>query len=117
MSCSCRSLERLNALVEPGKVKEFEPFSDNFCLTDSVMSLWSYPEGLDSKGSCDIWLVTPDAGTSEILFQCYVEKHGHQVHFTSGIFCPKGSYLTANAGIFAEGQTGDLRVLLTGYYC
>ena len=46
MSCSCRSLEQLNALLTPGEVKEFAPFSADFCLTDSVMSLWTYPEGL-----------------------------------------------------------------------
>lgn len=117
MSSSGSNLERLNALLVPGAAKEFAAFGDDFCLTDAVMDLWTFPEGMDSKGACAIWLVTPDAGTSEILFQAHVEKHGYQVHFISGIFCPKGSYLSANAAVFAEGQTGDLRVLLTGYHC
>ena len=109
-------LERLNALVTPGAVKEFAAFKKDFCLTDVVMDLWSFPEGLDSKASCSLWLVTAAAGTSEILFQSHVNKYGHQIHLNSGVFCPKGSYLTVNSGVFAEGATADLRVLLTGRY-
>lgn len=63
------------------------------------------------------WLVTPSAGTSEVLFKLFVDKQGHQVHLHSGVFCPKGSYLTANSGVFVEGATASLRVLLTGHLC
>ena len=114
---ACKNLERLNALVTPGEVEQFDAFKEDFCLTDIVMDLWSFPEGLNSKASCSIWLVTPAQQTSEILFKFFVDRHGHQIHLNSGVFCPKGSYLTANAGIFAEGATASLRVLLTGYYC
>ena len=114
---NCSNLERLNAQVSPGDVKQFDPFKKNFCLTDVVLDLWTFPEGLNSKASCSIWLVTPSEGTSEILFKCFVDKYGHQIHLNSGVFCQKGSYLTANSGIFVEGSTGILRVLLTGFYC
>ena len=46
-----------------------------------------------------------------------VDKYGHQIHLNSGIYCPKDSYLTVNSGVFADGATSNLRVLLTGYYC
>ena len=114
---NCSNLERLNAQVSPGDVKQFDPFKKSFCLTDVVLDLWTFPEALNSKASCSIWLVTPSEGTSEILFKCFVDKYGHQIHLNSGVFCPKGSYLTANSGIFVEGSTGILRVLLTGFYC
>jgi hypothetical protein len=113
---SCKDLVRLNALVTPGEVKQFPPFTKAFCLTDVVLDLWDFPNGLSSTASCAIWLVVPAAGTSEIFFQCFVDKYGHQIHLNSGIFCPKNSYLTANAG-FAQSGLGDLRVLLTGHYC
>jgi hypothetical protein len=113
----CQKLSRLNALVTPGEVEQFDVFKDDFCLTDVVMDLWSFPDGLDSKASCSIWLVTPSQGTSEVLFKCFIDKYGHQIHLNSGIFCPGGSYLTANSGIFADGATASLRVLLTGRYC
>jgi hypothetical protein len=109
-------LTHLNALVTPGQQKTFAPFGKTFCLTDIVMDLWTFPDGLDSKASCGIWLVTPAQGTSEILFSCWIDKYGHQIHLNSGIVCPKGSYLTANSGVFAVGQTADLRVLMTGSY-
>jgi len=112
---SCKDLVRLNALVTAGEVQQFPPFSKAFCLTDVVLDLWTFPDGLSSKASCAIWLIVP--GTSEILFQCFIDKYGHQIHLNSGIFCPRNSYLTANAGIFADGGTGSLRVLLTGHYC
>jgi hypothetical protein len=108
-------LRRFNALVQPGEVEQFPTLDSAYVLTDVVLDLWTFPEGLDSKASCDIWLVTPQAGTSEVFFHCFVDKYGHQIHLASGIHCPKGSYLTANAGIFAVGATGSLRVLLSGY--
>ena len=111
----CNKLSHLNALVTPGAVNKFDPFTEDFCLTDLVLDLWTFPDGLDSKASCGIWLVTP--GKSEILFNLFVDRHGQRVNLTSGIVCPKGSYLTANGGVFAAGGTGDLRVLLTGYAC
>ena len=114
---SCKDLVRFNALVTPGEVETFAAFAKDFCLTDIVLDLWTFPEGLNSKASCSIWLVTPSAGTSEVLFKFFIDKYGHQVHQNSGVLCPKGSYLTANSGIFAEGATASLRVLLTGYYC
>jgi hypothetical protein len=110
------SLAHLNALVPPGQVHQFEPFTKQFCLTDIVLDLWSFPESLASKASCGIWLITPAESRSEILFQCFVDKYGHQIHLESAIACPAGTCLTANAGIFAEGQTADLRVLMSGYY-
>lgn len=113
----CMDLERLNALVTPGEVEQFDAFKKDFCLTDIVMDLYTFPEDLSSKATCSIWLVTPAESTSEILFSCFIDKYGHQIHLNSGVFCPKGSYLTANSGIFTEGSTADLRVLLTGYYC
>ena len=117
MTTNCEKLQRLNALVTAGEVEQFAPFKKDFCLTDIVMDLWSFPDGLDSKASCSVWLVTPSAGTSEVLFRFYIDKHGHQVHLNSGVFCPKDSYLTANSGTFAVGGTASLRVLMTGYYC
>jgi hypothetical protein len=111
----CKNLERFNTLLTPGDVKQFEAFKKDFCLTDIVLTLWNFPEGLNSKASCSIWLVTPEK--SEVLFKCFIDKYGHQIHLNSGVLCPKGSYLTANSGIFAEGSTADLRVLLTGFYC
>jgi hypothetical protein len=107
-------LKRLNALVTPGEEKKFDPFTKEFRLTDIVMDLWTFPAGLDSQASCGVWLVTPAQATSEILFQCWIDKYGHQIHLNSGILCPKGSYLTANGGVFAQGLTADLRVLMTG---
>jgi hypothetical protein len=80
-----------------------------------VLDLWTFPGGLDSKARCGIWLVTP--GVSEILFNFFVDRHGQRMHLNSGVLCPKGSYLTANGGVFASGGTGDLRVLLTGHVC
>jgi hypothetical protein len=112
---TCDKLIRLNALVTPGGLHQFDPFTVDFCLTDLVLDLWSFPDGLDSKASCGIWLVTP--GVSEILFQFFVDKHGQRVNLNSGVVCPKGSYLTANGGVFATGGSGNLRVLLTGYSC
>lgn len=106
-------LRRFNALVSPGEVAKFDTLSKNFSLTDVVMALYNYPEGLNSKASCSIWLVTE--GSSEYLFACFVDKYGHQIHLESGIFCPTGSYLTANSGVFTEGTTASLRVMLTGY--
>lgn len=111
----CNKLRRLNTLIIPGGVEKFDPFTEDFCLTDLVLDLWTFPDGLDSKASCGIWLVTP--GVSEILFNFFVDKHGQRVHLNSGILCPKGSYLSANGGVFTAGGTGDLRVLLTGYTC
>jgi|GraSoiStandDraft_8_1057269.scaffolds.fasta_scaffold155826_2 hypothetical protein len=115
MPTACNRLARLNALVTPGAVHKFDSFHVSFCLTDLVLDLSSFPDGLDSKASCGIWLVQP--GVSEILFEFFVDKHGQRVSLNSGIVCPEGSYLTANAGVFASGGTGDLRVLLTGYTC
>jgi len=115
MEIECKRLERFNALVTPGEVEVFPVFKADFCLTDIVMDLWTFPDGLNSKASCSIWLVT--ASTSEILFKFFIDKYGHQVHLNSGVFCPTGSHLTANSGVFAEGATASLRVLLTGYYC
>lgn len=112
---TCDKLAHLNALVTPGMVHKFDPFPADFCLTDLVLDLWSFPEGLDSKASCGIWLVQPTS--SEILFQLFVDKQGQRVNLHSGIVCPAGSYLTANSGIFATGATADLRVLLTGHAC
>jgi hypothetical protein len=106
-------MRRFNALVSPGQIQQFPTLGADFYLTDVVLDLWSFPEGLDSKASCGIWLVTP-ASSSEVLFQCFVDRHGHQVHLVSGVHCPSGSYLTVNAGIFAVGPTADLRVLLSG---
>lgn len=114
---SCKNLVRLNDLLLPGKLKKFEVFTKDFCLTDVVLDLYSIPDGLNSKASCSIWLVTPSQGTSEDLFNCFVNRSGHQIHLNSGVYCPKGSYLTASSGIFAEGPTSSLRVLLTGSYC
>jgi hypothetical protein len=106
-------VRRLNALGLPGQVHQFPAFQADFCLTDVVLDLWSFPDGLDSKASCSIWLVTP--GVSEVLFQCFVDRRGHQIHLISGVDCPSGSYLTVNCGIFVAGPTADLRVLLSGY--
>jgi hypothetical protein len=107
-------LRRLNAQVAPGEEKKFDAFTKPFRLTDIVMDLWTFPDGLDSKASCGLWLVNPAQGTSEILFQCWIDKYGHQIHLNTGVLCPKGSYLSANGGVFAEGQTADLRILMTG---
>ncbi|HKI02758.1 MAG TPA: hypothetical protein VKK31_12340 [Thermoanaerobaculia bacterium] len=112
---TCDKLKRFNALVPPGAVEKFAPFDADFCLTDLVLDLWSFPDGLDSKAGCGIWLVT--TGSSEILFNLFIDKHGQRVSLNSGVLCPKGSYLTANAGVFASGGTADLRVLLTGHDC
>jgi hypothetical protein len=114
---SCSNLVRFNALLQPGEVEKFEAFKKDFSLTDIVLDLYSIPDGLNSKASCSIWLVTPSEGTSEYLFKCFVDRDGHQIHLNSGVYCPKGSYLTANSGIFVEGPTSSLRVLLTGFYC
>jgi hypothetical protein len=117
-AASCKDLVRFNALVTPGETEIFPPFTRDFCLTDIVMDLWTFPEGLDSsKASCTIWLVVPAAGTSESIFKFSIDKYGHQVHLNSGVFCPKSSHLTANSGIFVVGATAPLRVLLTGFYC
>ena len=113
----CSNLIRFNALVQPGEVEIFDIFEKDFCLTDMVLDLYTIPDGLNSKASCSIWLVTPSEGTSEYLFKCFVDRDGHQIHLNSGVYCPKGSYLTANSGIFVEGPTSLLRVLLTGFYC
>lgn len=111
------TLTRLSALVAPGEIKVFDPFSKDFCLTDVVLDLLSSPEGLSSKASCSLWLMTPSEGKNEILFQCHIDVHGHQVHLNTGIFCVAGSYLTANSGVATEGSTGTFRVMLTGYNC
>ena len=108
------SARRFNALVPPGEVEQFPALEQDYHLTDVVLDLSSFPEGLASKASCSIWLVTPAA--SEPLFHCFVDKYGHQIHLTTGIYCPSGSYLTANSGLFAVGATGNLRVLLSGYH-
>jgi hypothetical protein len=112
---TCDKLLRLNALVLPGEVKKFDLFQKDFCLTDVVLDLWTFPEGLDSKADCAIWLVKPTE--TEILFKLFVDKHGQHVDLHTGIVCPEGSYLTANSGVFGTGKTGDLRVLLTGFFC
>jgi hypothetical protein len=109
------SVRRFNALVTPGQVEQFPTLQQDYYLTDVVLDLWSFPEGLSSKAACDIWLVNPTAGSSEVFFHCFVDKYGHQIHLITGIYCPSGSYLTANSGVFASGATGDLRVLLSGY--
>ncbi len=117
----CNKLQKLLGLAEPGKIHQFPVFENDFCLTDVVLNLYTYdsgPNGLNtSKGSCDIWLVDPAANTSTWLFKCLVEKYGHQIHLTSGILCPKGSYLTANAGVFTEGNSQIVKVTMTGYQC
>ena len=112
-SATHTNVRHLNALGIAGQVHQFPTFQTDFRLTDVVLDLWSFPDGLDSKASCSIWLVTP--GTSEVLFQCFVDRHGHQIHLVSGVHCPTGSYLTVNSGIFAVGATADLRILLSGY--
>lgn len=117
MTVECKRLVRLNGLAIPGEIKEFDAFGNDFCLTDIVINIYSYPEGLKSKGSCDIWLAIPSRSTTEYLFTFFIDKYGHQVHLNSGVFCPKGSHLTANAGVFADGASATMRVLLTGYYC
>ncbi len=114
---SCSNLVRFNTLLQPGDVEQFEALAKDFCLTDIVLDLYTIPNGLNSKASCSIWLVTPSEGTSEYLFKCFVDRDGHQIHLNSGVYCPKGSYLTATTGIFVEGPTSSLRVLLTGFYC
>lgn len=112
---TCDKLKRLNALVTPGGKEKFDPFSEDFCLTDLVLDLWTFPDELDSKANCLIELVIP--GKSEVLFKLFVDKHGQRIHLNSGILCPKGSYLIANSGVFTSGGTGALRVLLTGHAC
>ena len=114
---SCNDLLRINTLLLAGELEQFDPFERDFCLTDVVLDLYSIPDGLNSKASCSIWLVTPSEGTSEYLFKCFVNRDGHQIHLNSGIYCPKGSYLSASSGVFVEGPTSSLRVLLTGKYC
>jgi hypothetical protein len=109
------SVRHINAVVTPDQVNQFPTLQQDFYLIDVVPDLWSFPEGLSSKATCDIWLVTPTAGTSEVVFHCFVDKYGHQIHLIRGIYRTSGSYLTANSGIFASGATGDLRVLLSGY--
>jgi hypothetical protein len=109
------SVRHFNALVTPGQVSQFPTLQQDYYLTDVVLDLWSFSEGLSSKAACDIWLVTPSAGTSEVWFHCFVDKYGHQIHLVTGIYCASGSYLTANSGVFASGATGDLRALLSGY--
>jgi hypothetical protein len=107
----------LNALVTPGAVHKLDPFPVDFCLTDVVLDLSSFPDGLDSKGSCSIYLATPT--NSELLFDSlFVDRHGRQVSLHSGIVCPAGSYLTANVGVFTTGGgSGDVKVLLAGFNC
>jgi hypothetical protein len=112
---TCDKLLRLNALVLPGEAYKFDPFQKDFCLTDVVLDLWSYPEGFDSKASSEIWLVTP--GVSEVLLKFFVDKHGRRVNFHSGIVCPEGSYLSVSSGVFPSEKAGDLRVLMTGFFC
>jgi hypothetical protein len=112
---TCDKLRRLNALVTPGEMKAFDPFPQSFCLTDLVFDLSNFPEGLDSKAGCSVWLVSP--GRSEILFNFHIDKYGHQVHLHSGIVCPEGSYLSVSSGVFVAGKTADVRVLMTGYTC
>ncbi len=74
-----------------------------YYLTDVVMDLWSLPEDLSSKASCDICLVTAarrePVRCSSIVF---VDEYGHhKIHLTTDIYGPSGSYLTANTGTFA----------------
>jgi len=102
-------LIHLNALTTPGGLHKFDPFAVDFCLTDLVLD----PEGEGLKGNVSIWLVTPGV-SSEILFQFYVDNFGKNVNLTSGIVCAKGTFLTANGN---TGDTGGIRVLLTGYTC
>ena len=116
MNKDCANLERMNAVVGVD-VKQLDAFKKNFCLTDIVMNLYNYPEGLNSKSMCNIWLVTPSRRTNEFLFTFFIDKLGHQVHLNSGIVCQKASYLTLNPVIFAEGATASIKALLTGYYC
>ena len=112
---TCDKLKRLNASVAPGEVKQFDPFTEDFCLTDLVLDLWTIPDGLDSKASCGISLVA-SSGT-EILFSFSVDKYGRRVHLNSGIVCPKGSSLAASGGFSPTEKRGSLKVLLTGYAC
>ena len=61
----CKDLVRLNAQVNPGEVKQFPAFTKAFCLTDVVLDLWTFPDGLNSKASCGIWLVVPGVSATQ----------------------------------------------------
>jgi hypothetical protein len=112
----CSRLAVANVLMPPGILQRFDPFTDNFCLTDIVTGLYSFPEGVDgSKASCSIFLVRPQV--SSYLFKFFIDKNGHQIHLNSGVFCPSGSYISASSGVFSTGGTSSFRLLMTGFYC
>jgi hypothetical protein len=114
---TCDKLVRFTAEVAPGGVHVFDTFTADFCLTDVVLDLASFPDGIDaSKATCTIWLTKPEV-SSQTLFPLSVDKHGQRINLTSGIVCPKGSLLTANAGLFVTGNTAKVWVVLTGYIC
>ena len=113
----CQGLQRRNALLTPGELERLAPFEIDFCLTDVVCDFWSFPDE-NARASCSIWLVTPSEGTSEVLFNFSIDKMaGHQIHLTSGIFCPANSYLSVSAWKFVEGSTASFRILITGSSC
>jgi hypothetical protein len=113
---TCDKLVRFNTQLTPGAAHAFDTFTADFCLTDVVIDLASFPDGLDSKATCTIWLTKPEV-SSQTLFPLSVDKHGQRVNLTSGIVCPKGYFLSANAGLFVTGNTASIWVVLTGYTC
>jgi hypothetical protein len=110
---SSRSLIRLNTLLVPGTQHNFDPFLKPFVFSDAVLDLWSFPDALNSTAFCLIGLAVPNE-FSEVLFSCWIDEYGRQIHLNSGIVCPRNSNLWVSAGVSATGGNADLRVLLTG---
>jgi hypothetical protein len=112
----CGKLLRFNRLILPGELEALPDFETDFRLTDIVIDLWSFPDGLNSKASCSIFLIIPSV-SSESLFKFFVDRHGRQVHLTSGVFCPANSHLSASGGVFVEGGSASCRLLIAGFRC
>ena len=100
-------------LVNPGEQYETDPFLQDFCLTDIVLTAAADSEGT-VIGEIRLKPTISDQTFNSALLPFRVTLDGFQVHFISGILCPKGFRL--NVATQNQGVSAGLWVLLSGYF-
>jgi len=128
MTTECDRLDHGRALIGPLECKTvIGPFTENFVLTDAVLALNTYPEGLlNSHSGATVWnpipvgvLPSPGGGwiVSRKLLTCKIDYRGHQIHLESGIVCPAQSSLSVCISFSTAASSPWVFATLSGYYC
>lgn len=117
MTVDCEKMVHARAVVAPLECRRLvERLELDFVLTDVVFELDDHPHGSRSKACGAVWNALPGRWSRKLLGG-HVDDAGRRYHLTTGLLCPRGSWLSVCTCLFVNQPTSRLWAVLSGYYC